>query len=68
LLPVGSLVHLIAWFDNSASNPRDTDPRNWKGYGNRTIDDMSYLLSDAIYLSDAEFKAEVAARAAARGR
>ena len=64
LLPAGTLVHLIAWFDNSAGNPRNIEPRNWKGYGNRTIDDMSYLLSEAIYLSDAEFKAEVTARAA----
>lgn len=66
LLPVGSLVHVIAWFDNSSSNPRNVEPRNWKGYGNRTIDDMSFLLSEAIYLTDEEFKAEVAARAAAR--
>jgi hypothetical protein len=66
LLPAGSMVHVIAWFDNSSSNPRDVDPRNWKGYGNRTIDDMAFLLSEAVYLTDEEFKAEVAARATAR--
>jgi hypothetical protein len=65
LLPAGSMVHVIAWFDNSAANPRNVEPRNWKGYGNRTIDDMSFLLSEAVYLTDDEFKAEVAARAAA---
>jgi hypothetical protein len=64
LLPAGSLVHVIAWFDNSAANPRNVEPRNWKGYGNRTIDDMSFLLSEAVYLTEEEFKAEVAARAA----
>lgn len=64
LLPAGTLVHVIAWFDNSAGNPRNVEPRNWKGYGNRTIDDMSFLLSEAIYLTDEQFKAEVAARAA----
>jgi len=64
LLPAGTLVHVIAWFDNSAGNPRNIEPRNWKGYGNRTIDDMSFLLSEAIYLTDEQFKAEVAARAA----
>ena len=68
LLPAGSLVHVIAWFDNSAANPRNVEPRNWKGYGNRTIDDMSFLLSEAVYLTDEEFKAEVAARAAAGRR
>jgi hypothetical protein len=65
LLPSGSMVHVIAWFDNSAANPRNVEPRNWKGYGNRTIDDMSFLLSEAVYLTEDEFKAEVAARAAA---
>jgi len=64
LLPAGTLVHVIAWFDNSAGNPRNVEPRNWKGYGNRTIDDMSFLLSEGIYLTDEQFKAEVAARAA----
>ena len=64
LLPAGTQVHVIAWFDNSAGNPRNIEPRNWKGYGNRTIDDMSFLLSEAIYLTDDQFKAEVAARAA----
>jgi hypothetical protein len=64
LLPAGTQVHVIAWFDNSAGNPRNIEPRNWKGYGNRTIDDMSFLLSEAVYLTDEQFKAEVAARAA----
>jgi hypothetical protein len=64
LLPAGTMVHVIAWFDNSAANPRNVEPRNWKGYGNRTIDDMSFLLSEAVYLTDEEFKAEVAVRAA----
>jgi hypothetical protein len=64
LLPAGSFVHVIAWFDNSSANPRNIEPRNWKGYGNRTIDDMSFLLSEAVYLSEEEFRAEVAARQA----
>jgi hypothetical protein len=64
LLPAGSFVHVIAWFDNSSANPRNVEPRNWKGYGNRTIDDMSFLLSEAVYLTDEEFKAEVARRRA----
>jgi hypothetical protein len=66
LFPVGTMIHTIAWFDNSAANPRSIEPRNWKGYGNRTIDDMAFLLSEAIYLTDEQFKAEVAARAARR--
>jgi hypothetical protein len=62
LLPVGTLLKVTAWYDNTASNPRVVDPRNWKGYGNRSIDDMFLLLSRFVALSDEQFKQEVAAR------
>jgi hypothetical protein len=63
-LPRGSTIRMRFTYDNSAANPRNVEPRNWKGYGYRTIDDMSFLLSEAVYLTDEEFKAEVAVRAA----
>ena len=62
LLPAGTVLHLLAWYDNSPSNPRVVDPRNWKGWGNRSIDDMFYHLPRMIFLTEAEFEAEVAAR------
>jgi hypothetical protein len=64
LLPAGSMIHVIAFFDNTTANPRNVEPRNWKGYGNRTVDDMVFLLSEAIYLTDDQFKEETAAREA----
>ena len=33
LLPAGTVLHLLAWYDNSPTNPRVLDPRNWKGWG-----------------------------------
>jgi hypothetical protein len=65
LLPKGTMIHTIAWFDNSASNPREVEPRNWKGYGNRTVDDMAFFLPEVIYLTDEQYQQEVSARAAA---
>jgi hypothetical protein len=62
LLPAGTVLHMLAWYDNSPSNPRVVDPRNWKGWGNRSIDDMFYHLPRMIYLTEEEFTAEVAAR------
>ncbi len=62
LLPAGTVLHLLAWYDNSPSNPRVVDPRNWKGWGNRSIDDMFYHLPRMIFLTEDEFQAEVAAR------
>jgi hypothetical protein len=39
------------------------DPRNWRGLGHRSIDDMIILISQFVAYTDDEFKAEVAARA-----
>ena len=62
LLPAGTILHLLAWYDNSPSNPRVLDPRNWKGWGNRSIDDMLYHLPRMVYLTEEQFEAEAAAR------
>ena len=62
LLPAGTVLHLLAWYDNSESNPRVLDPRNWKGWGNRSIDDMFYHLPRMVYLTQEQFEAEVGAR------
>ena len=64
LLPAGTIVHLIAFYNNTASNPRVVDPRNWRGTGHRSIDDMLILLSKWITYSDEEFKQVVAEREA----
>ena len=64
LLPKGTIIHTIGWYDNSSKNPRNADPRNWKGFGQRSVDDMFLNQSQLIYLTEAEYQAEVAARAA----
>jgi hypothetical protein len=38
------------------------DPRNWKGWGNRSIDDMFVSITRTIEMTEEEFQAEVAAR------
>jgi hypothetical protein len=63
LLPKGTILHAIAWYDNTAKNPRVADPRNWRGLGQRSIDDMIIFLGKIVSYSDEEFAAEVAARA-----
>jgi hypothetical protein len=55
---------VIGWYDNSANNPRNIDSRNWKGYGNRSVDDMFLFLGRMVSLTEEQFKEEVAARAA----
>jgi hypothetical protein len=66
LLPTGTIIHLIGWYDNTARNPRNPEPRNWAGFGSRSIDDMFYNLPKVIFLSEEDFKSELAARQRAR--
>ena len=66
LLPKGTIVHVIGWYDNTANNPRVIDPRNWRGLGHRSIDEMMGSASDFLYYTDEEFKAEVTTREAKR--
>lgn len=62
LVPAGTIVHSISWYDNSPNNRHNPDPKNWVGYGQRSNDEMNMVYIDLVYLTDDEFKAEVAAR------
>ena len=62
LFPKGTVLKVSAWYDNTSKNPRVADPRNWKGWGSRSIDDMLFMLSRVIWLTDKEYEQELAAR------
>ena len=62
LLPKGTILHGIGYFDSTAANPNVIDPRNWTGFGHRAVDNMLLVLAPAFILSDEEFEAEIAAR------
>ena len=62
LLPAGTILQVIGWYDNSAKNPRNVEPRNWKGFGNRSIEDMMLFAGQFVTLTDEQFNEEVAAR------
>ena len=64
LLPTGTILHVIAWYNNTAKNPRVVDPRNWRGLGHRSIDDMFIFLGKCRLLHEEEFKEVVAEREA----
>jgi hypothetical protein len=44
------------------------EPRNWKGFGNRSIDDMMFNLGKYISLTEEQYKAELAARQGRRSK
>jgi hypothetical protein len=58
LLPAGTVLHVIAWHDNSSGNPKNPDPRNWVGGGGRMIDEMSFAWVTYYTLTDDEFTHE----------
>jgi len=62
LLPRGTILHVIAYFDNTPANKNVVDPRNWSGLGHRSIDNMVILLAQGLTLTDDQFAKEVADR------
>jgi len=65
LLPKGTTLVFTAWHDNTAANPNNPDPRQWVGWGDRTVDEMAHAWVDVTYLEPAELDKLVAARKAA---
>jgi len=68
LLPKGTMLVFTAWHDNTADNPNNPDPRQWVGWGDRTVDEMAHCWIDVTYIDQAEFDQMVAARAAKQPR
>ena len=64
LLPAGTMLHVISWHNNTASNRYNPDPKNWVGFGQRSIDDMSFAWVNYIWLTDEDFKTQVEQRKA----
>jgi hypothetical protein len=62
LLPKGTILHLIGYFDTTAANKNVTDPRNWKGSGNISISNMFHDNGESIALTEEQFFAEMERR------
>jgi hypothetical protein len=67
LLPKGTTLVFTALHDNTSANPNNPDPRQWVGWGDRTVDEMAHAWVDVTYLDQAEFERLVAARKAKVG-
>ena len=62
LLPAGTTLHVITWHDNTEANKWNPDPSNWAGFGQRSIDDMSFVWMTYYELSDEQYKEALAER------
>ena len=64
LLPAGTVLHAIMWHDNSSESKMNPDPDAQITYGQRTVDEMSSAWVSYYYMSEEDFKMEIAARKA----
>ena len=64
LFPAGTILHTVSWHDNTANNKHNPDPTAWVGWGSRTIDEMGHGWTDIAFLTDAQYKEELAKRKA----
>ena len=60
VFPRGTVIHVTAYYDNTASNPQNPDPSQWVGYGDRTVDEMAHAWMNVYYLTEAEYAAWLA--------
>jgi hypothetical protein len=64
LLPVGAVLVLTGYYDNTAKNKGNPDPDQWVGYGSRTSDEMSHAWITVTHLDDEGYKRILADREA----
>jgi hypothetical protein len=68
VFPKGTVIHVSAYYDNTAANKNNPDPEQWVGYGDRTVDEMAHAWMNVVYLSDAEYNAILEERKAKTAR
>lgn len=62
LIPAGAVLILTGWYDNTENNPRNPDPDQWVGMGQRTTDEMSHAWIAVTHLDEEGYERLVAER------
>ena len=56
MLPKGTVIHVIAWHDNTTANRNNPDPNQWVGWGDRTVDEMAHAWVNVTYISEQDYQ------------
>ena len=56
VLPKGTVIHVVAWHDNTSAKATNPDPNQWVGWGDRTVDEMAHAWVNVTYISDDDYK------------
>lgn len=62
LLPKGTILHIVGYFNNTDTNANVPDPRNWQGSGNRSVTNMFIDLGIRVTMTEEQFFEEMAER------
>ncbi len=55
VLPKGTIIHVVAWHDNTTANQFNPDPNQWVGWGDRTVDEMAHAWVNVTYISQEDY-------------
>ncbi len=66
VLPKGTIIHITARHDNTATNKANPDPSQWVGWGQRSYDDMYHAHVNITYLTEDDYQSIVEERKANR--
>jgi len=66
LFPTGTILHSVAWHDNTAANKHNPDPSAWVGWGGRTMDEMGNAWTDIGFMTEEQYERLRAERMAER--
>jgi len=67
VLPKGTVIHVVAWHDNTTANQFNPDHDQWVGWGDRTVDEMAHAWVNVTYISQEDYDKWAAAHKPARG-
>jgi hypothetical protein len=56
VLPKGTIIHVVAWHDNTTNNKNNPDPDQWVGWGDRTVDEMAHAWVNVTYISEQDYQ------------
>jgi len=67
VLPKGTVIHVVAWHDNTTANQFNPDHDQWVGWGDRTVDEMAHAWVNVTYISQEDYDKWAATHKPARG-
>ncbi|HLH00472.1 MAG TPA: hypothetical protein VKX49_29475 [Bryobacteraceae bacterium] len=67
VLPKGTIIHVVAWHDNTTANAFNPDPNQWVGWGDRTVDEMAHAWVNVTYITQEDYDKWAATHKKTRG-